>query len=261
MAKIVLPRLSEAGALLPLIRAELVAAAARHTLPAGLALDLLPIVEQGLFGYEFQPDRESCDYVTIGRDDRGRPVVRRSQYCPEATGTLRLAAVDGRVVSVRDVDPWRRIRHRDVAHADWPAAAEAAWVELDALFADGPRRAIEIHDARHHELDGALAFAQEQLAAADPRIEFCGVPDEAQYGFALIGTKGEHGLLSLRAPGTWALRWESAARVLSEAWTASAPADSARAWARAVAGAGDAAVPDVVPLASATTVAGSGAQR
>lgn len=261
MPTIVFPRLSEAWELLPLIRVELIAAAGRHTLPAGLALDLLPIVEQGVFGYEFQPDRESCDYVTIGRDDKAKPVVRRSQYCPEAPGTLRLATIDGRVVSVRDVDPWRRIRHRDLASTDWPAAAEAAWAELDALFGDSPRRAIEIHDARHREQDDALAFAHRHLAVADPRIEFCGVPDEAQYGYALIGSRGEHGQLSLRAPGTWALRWESAARVLSEQWTARERADPERAWARAAAVTGDATVPDVVPNASAASIAGAGTQR
>ena len=53
------PRLSEAKTFLPLLRAELLAAAPRHTLPLGLSLELLPIAEDGLFGYELVPDRET----------------------------------------------------------------------------------------------------------------------------------------------------------------------------------------------------------
>ena len=50
MPKSFYPRLSEAKALFPLLRAHLVAAASHHSLPANLALDLLPIVEEGVMG-------------------------------------------------------------------------------------------------------------------------------------------------------------------------------------------------------------------
>ena len=50
MAGSLYPRLSQAKDLLPKIRAHLIDAASRHSLPAGFSLDLVPIVEDGLVG-------------------------------------------------------------------------------------------------------------------------------------------------------------------------------------------------------------------
>ena|SRR5204863_6711708 len=55
------PRLSEATRLLPLIRSHLVAVASEC--PLGTALDLVPIAEDGLFGYELVPDGEAHTYL------------------------------------------------------------------------------------------------------------------------------------------------------------------------------------------------------
>jgi len=72
------PRLSEAKHFLPLLRSHLVASAAAFPLPAGLGLDLLPIVEDGLFGYELVPDRNAHTYRTVGCNARGTMVLNDS---------------------------------------------------------------------------------------------------------------------------------------------------------------------------------------
>ncbi len=84
------PRLAQAANLLPGLRAHLVAAASRHMLPDGFSFDLLPIVEDGVFGYEFLPQRQTHTYLTVGCDSGGRPVLRKSLYCAEAPSALRL---------------------------------------------------------------------------------------------------------------------------------------------------------------------------
>ncbi|MGI8895710.1 MAG: hypothetical protein ACR2HE_08685, partial [Casimicrobiaceae bacterium] len=58
MSQFSCPRLSEAKHLLPFLRSHLIAAAPRFPLSAGLTLELLPLVEDGLFGYELVPDRQ-----------------------------------------------------------------------------------------------------------------------------------------------------------------------------------------------------------
>lgn len=214
------PRLSQAKQLFPLVRAHVAAVAAHHLLPASLAFDLLPIVDEDVFGYEFLPNRETNTYLTIGCSESGKAVLRKSLYCAEAPSALRLAAVNGRVLSRSELDAWHRIQPHDFVFPDWASAAQAAWDELAELFPDGPRRPVHIHDTRHRRLDDAFAVAHSHLAHWDPRIEFCGVPEEAQYGFALMGAHGEFGQLVSRMPGTWTLHWESAARIVHEEWSA-----------------------------------------
>jgi hypothetical protein len=250
MQKVRFPRLSEARNFLPFLRAALAAAAGRHTLPEGFAVDLLPIVEQGVFGYELQPDQESCDYLTIGRDDEARPVLRRSVYCADAASVLRLATVDGRVIVQRSLDPSSRIQKRDTTFDDWAVAAEAAWTEFDALFPGVPRRSIEIRDDRHRNLDDALDVAHAHLVAWNPCIEFCGVPDEAQYGFALVRGQGEYGQLALRTPTCWVMRWEAAGNTVSRQWLAISDGGPAHRWASASTDAGHVAQPGALPVAA-----------
>ena len=72
------PRLSLAAKLLPRLRAHLVAAASRHMLPDGFSFDLLPIVDDGVFGYELLPQRETHTYLTLGCDSGDRAVLRTS---------------------------------------------------------------------------------------------------------------------------------------------------------------------------------------
>lgn len=250
------PRLTQAADLLPLIRAHLIAAATHHLLPANLALDLLPIVDDGIFGYEFLPQQETNTYLTIGSDGGGRAVLRKNLYCSEPPSALRLAAVNGRVLSSSELEAWHRIQPRDYTFPDWASAAQAAWDELAELFPDGPRRQVEFHDAAPHWLDEALTIACAHLAEWDPQIEFCGVPDEAQYGFALTGARGEWGHLVARATGTWTLRWESAGNALCEQWAAARPTeDPGTAWASAGITGSSAPVPRLllVPAISGAT--------
>ena len=82
------PRLSEARHLLPLLRSHLIAAASRYPLATGMALDLLPIVEDGLFGYELVPDRDAHTYVTIGCNATGRAGITQDFCTASALPTL-----------------------------------------------------------------------------------------------------------------------------------------------------------------------------
>lgn len=88
------PRLSEAAHLLPLISGHLDASAWRH--PYCASLQLLPIVEDGLFGYELVPDRDTHTYVIIGRNAEGRPSLRTVSYGSGGSEVLQLVAVQGR---------------------------------------------------------------------------------------------------------------------------------------------------------------------
>jgi hypothetical protein len=231
------PRLSEARTLLPVLRANLAAAATRHSLPASLGVELLPIVEDGLFGYEVLPSRDAHTYLTVGRNDRGEPTLRRSLYCVETPGELRLATVNGRLLSQRELDASHLIRTRDEAFPDWPSAAHSLWTALAALFPEGPRHPVAFHDAPHADLDAALAAASAHLAGRDPVIAFCGVPDEAKYGFGLRHANGEGGHLVGWPPGRWKLRWEGSGGTLTAEWPGAAvDAGAGRAWARADAG-------------------------
>jgi hypothetical protein len=228
------PRLSQATNILPVLRAHLVAAASQHRLPEGFSFDLLPIVDDGVFGYEFLPQRETHTYLTVGCDSGGKPVLRKSLYCAGAPSGLRLATANGRVLTPSELEAWHRIQPRDYSFTDWSSVAEAAWRDFSALFPEEPRRPVAIQDARHRCLDEALAIAHSLLARWDPRIDFCGVPDEAQYGIALTGAKGEAGQLTARTAGHWTLRWYADGHALHEHWTVAAWEDgNGFAWARA----------------------------
>jgi hypothetical protein len=211
------PRISQAKDLFPIVRAHLAAAAALHSLPAGLSLDLLPIVEDGLAGYEILPSRSTHTYLTIGWDQRGKPVVRESSYLDGPPSGLRVVSVDGQAAPVDSGAP-HRLRQRDSVLPDWPTAAEAVWSELARLFPHEPRYAIELHDLWHEELDDALGTAHRHLADCDPHIDCCGVPDEAQYGFALTDPKGGRGQLVARHPELWTLWFQSSIGTVREEW-------------------------------------------
>jgi len=228
------PRLSEAKTLLPLLRAQLAAAAPRHSLPADLSFDLLPIVKDGLFGYEIVPDRSTHTFLTIGCSEAGDAVLRQTLYDSSAPGALRLAAVAGRAVSRSDCNARHVVQQRDSRFADWPSAADAAWAQLVALFPGKPRRSITLPLTRHGSLDEALAIAYSHLSRWDPFILFFGLPDEAQRGLELKGADGAHGELVSRRPDMWVLRWKSVDAVICEEWAVALPGqDTASALAQA----------------------------
>ncbi len=228
------PRLSQAKDLLPVIRGHLVSAAPHHSLPAGLSLDLLPIIEDGLVGYEFLPNQATNTYLTIGCDDRGVPVLRQRVYRAEPPSALRVASVNGRPLAQGERMAGQSRRRRDAILPDWPSTAEAAWIELAALFPQGPRHGIAVDEGWHEALDAALAIAHEHLIDWDPCIDFCGVPDEAHYGFALTHSNGGRGLLASRQPGHWALWFQCPSAALNEEWSIALPGiDGASSWASA----------------------------
>jgi hypothetical protein len=118
MPELFCPRLSEAMHFLPLLRQHLVAAACRYALPPG-TIDLLPIVEDGLFGYELLPDRETHTYMTIGCNAQGEAVLRKTLYGVGTTNALQLVAVNGHILSRSErasrYDTQQRDTHLEVA--------------------------------------------------------------------------------------------------------------------------------------------------
>ena len=212
------PRLSEARHLLPLLRSHLIATASRYPLPIGL-VDLLPIVEDGLFGYELVPDRTTHTYVTIGCNALGDPVLRKTLYGVGAPNALRLVAVNGRILSRSERAARYDTQQRDCGFPDWPAAAEAAWAQLLLLFPERPRQTVVIREHLHRCLDEALSIAQSHLAHWNPFIHFSGLPNEAEHGFALNGAEGEHGELVFQRPDIWLLRWKDPPQAVYESWS------------------------------------------
>jgi len=213
------PRLSEAKHFLPLLRSHLVASAAAFPLPAGLGLDLLPIVEDGLFGYELVPDRNAHTYLTVGCNARGDMVLRKTLYGDGAPNALQLVAVNGQLLTRSERAARYRLQQRDTCFADPVAAAEATWAQLLTLFPQRPRLPIGIREHWHRSLDEALVIAHSHLACWHPIIRFCGIPNEAQQGFALSGAPGEHGELIFQRPDIWMLRWKAAPHAVYESWS------------------------------------------
>jgi len=210
------PRLSEASRLLPLIRRYLVAAA-----PRALAntIELLPIVEDGLLGYELVPDRETPIYPILGCNANGEPVLR-SNYCAvDAPRALRLVAVDGRLLSRSGPATRNNVPLPDASFPTWHAAAESAWAHLAPPLPGLPRQTPAVHEIADPWLDKALVVAFSHLVRWDPFIAFLGFPREEQMGFALAGAGGEHGELVLLQPDTWALRWNAPPEIVCESWS------------------------------------------
>ena len=217
------PRLSEARYLLPLLRRHLVASASLYPLPVGLALDLLPIVEDGLFGYELLPSRTTHTYLTIGCDAEGEPVLRKTSYGVGAPNALELVAVNGHVLSRSERASRYSNQQRDHRFPNWPAAAESAWAELLFLFPERPRHPVALREHVHRCLDEALTIAHSYLAHWNPFIRFSGIPNEAQQGFSLSGASGEHGELVFQRPDIWMLRWKAPPHAVYESWSVVLP--------------------------------------
>jgi hypothetical protein len=217
------PRLSEARHLLPLVRGHLMAAAARFPLPNGLKIELLPIVEDGLFGYELVPDRRTHTYVTLGCDPLGEPLLRKTLYGDGARNALQLVPADGRVPITDGRAARFGARHRDTHFPDLPAAVEAAWAQLLVLFPDRPRQPVAVPQHALGCLDEALSIAHTYLEQWNPFIHFFGVPNEAQLGFALTGAGGQHGELVFQRPDIWMLRWKAPPQVVYESWSVVLP--------------------------------------
>ena len=217
------PRLSEARHLLPQLRSQLAAAASFYPLPSGITLELLAIVEDGLFGYELVPDRPAHTYVTIGCNAQGDPVLRKTVYGVGAAHALRLVAVNGNRLSRGERAAHYKSLQRDTRLPGWAGAAEAALAHLLVLFPQRPRRPVAWREHPHRCLDGALNVAHSHLARWNPFIRFCGIPSEAQQGFALEGGPGQHGELIFQRPDIWMLRWKAPPHAVYESWSVALP--------------------------------------
>ena len=210
------PRLSEARHLLPLLRGYLVGAAPG---PLATPIDLVPIVEDGLFGYELIPHRDINVYPIIGRNAQGEPVLRNNLYGAGTANPVHLVTVDGALNFPSRRAARSSAQRRDTLYPNWLAAAESAWAHLRTLCADLPRRTPILRENTHRWLDRALAIAYSQLDVWDPFIEFLGLPNEAQLGFVLTGADGEHGTLIFHQPDTWTLRWIAPRVVVNRSWS------------------------------------------
>ena len=212
------PRLSEATQLLPLISDHIVAASSAR--PLGTELELCPIVEDGLFGYEILPNGDADTYLIIGRNSLGAPALRRTSYNVEASDGPQLISVDGRVLSRQERATRYRIQSRDSSLRDWLAAADAACAQLNSLFP--PRIAPKLVTApgrKHRYVEEAVCVAHYHLARWDPSIAFFGLPNEEQMGFSLTDANGNRGGLVFQRPDTWKLRWTATGRVVEESWS------------------------------------------
>lgn len=218
------PRLSEAKLFLPFLRRHLISTASHAPVSNGLGLELLPIGEDGLFGYELVPDREMHTYLTIGCNAHGEPVLRKTLYGMAASTALTLVAVDGHVLSRSERAARYRTEQREACFADWTTAVEAAWAQLLILFPERPRRPVILRESMHRCLDEALSVAHTHLAIWNPFIQFCGVPNEAQHGFMLAGAYGERGELVFQRPDIWMLRWKAPPYAVYESWSVALPA-------------------------------------
>ena len=211
------PRLSEASQLLPLISDHIVAASSAR--PLGTDLELCPIVEDGLFGYEILPKGNADTYLIIGRNSLGGPALRTTSYNVEESGP-QLIAVDGRVLSRQERAARYHFQSRDASLRDWLAAADAACAHLNRLFP--PRIAVNLVLApsrKHRYLEEAVCVTHYHLTRWDPSIAFFGLPNQDQMGYPLTDANGNRGELVFQRPDTWKLRWTAAATVVEESWS------------------------------------------
>ncbi len=188
-----------------------------------MVVDLFPIVESGLFGYELVPGRKTHTYATIGCNALGEPVLRKTHYGNGARNALQLVAVDGHIPSTSERGEGYGTKQRDSHFPDWPAAAESAWAQLSVLFPDRPRQPVVVPEHVHLCLDEALSIAHSYLAQWNPFIQFLGVPNEAHLGYALKGNGVEYGELVFQRPDIWMLRWKAPPHAIYESWSVALP--------------------------------------
>jgi hypothetical protein len=191
--------------------------------PKGLSIELVPIVEEGLFGLELETDRETHTYLVIGCNAQGLPVIRETMYDTRAPRALQLVAMHGQRLSRPERETRFHAQRRDSQFNDWPEAVESLWNRLVTLFPGHPRQPIALPDARNRSLEGALSVAWTYLAPWDPFIMFCGLPGEAELGFALGDANGGDGILIYQRPDIWLLRWKAPPAVY-ESWSVVLPA-------------------------------------
>lgn len=210
------PRLSDAAALLPVVRRALMddPGAPRER---GPDIDVFPIVEEGLFGYELTPRAPDQPVVSVGCHDDGIARVRRTEFDPHEAG-LRLATLHGHLVDAHSAPVRRNPRQQETLFADWPTAASDVWAAFAGAPQGEPTRWLQAMD-ECRSLENALTIASLHLAEWDPVVEFFGVPNQAEYGLPLRGGGGDAGNLTLHRPDLWLLYWRSAQRIVQREWS------------------------------------------
>lgn len=174
--------------------------------PYCATLELWPIVEDELFGYELVPDRETRTYVIIGSNALGKPALRTVSYGTGSSSrrarNVQLATAATQGQRLCRLDKRRKIRLRS-----------------NTLFVSARLPEHSVASRPHRHLEDALALAYSHLARWDPLIEFFGLPNEAQLGFPLLDSNGKQGELIFAEPDTWLLHWHVAPDVVIELWS------------------------------------------
>jgi hypothetical protein len=219
------PLLSQAAKILPVVRRQFAEAAARCTMPVGFSLDMVPILEEELLGYELIPVGVAETCLTLGCKRDGAPVVRKEFLANTPPAPLQLAARDGVMIARSARALPSRSGRRDLQFDDWLSAAKFACAELGTLFVGAPGRPPLLNLRHNASLEQALAAAASRLAEWSPIIHFCGLPNEEQLGYALYGADGGHGELVFRHPDQWMLYWRSAGEAVREVWPVTPEAD------------------------------------
>ena len=134
------PQLSQAARILPLVREHISLAAAHCSLPLGFSLDMVPILEEELLGYELVPAGLAETCLTLGCKPDGEPVLRKECLANAPPGVLQLAAMDGRTVARAARALPSRSGRRDMRFPDWASAARFACAELSCDAAIQPAR-------------------------------------------------------------------------------------------------------------------------
>jgi hypothetical protein len=220
MAQTLFPLLSQAARILPLVREHISQATAHCSLPLGFSLDMVPILEEELLGYELVPAGFAETCLTLGCKPDGEPVLRKECLANDPPGALRLAAMDGRTVARAARALPSRSGRRDMRFPDWASAARFACAELEHFSPGAPRRPPLLNTEPNASLERALLAAASRLVHWSPIIHFCGLPKEEQFGCALYGADGGRGELFFRHPAQWTLHWKSGREVVRETWSA-----------------------------------------
>ena len=226
------PRLSDATAILPRIRHELVVQAATLDGTKGREIALCAIVEDGLFGYELVPSMMTLPFLIMGCAENGIPRLRRTLFDPTRDSGLRLAALHGRALRGTRPRMPKRSRQDEALYADWPTAAAYAWKDLSGAVG-GDRTTWDACMAECRSLENALAIASLHLAEWDPGIDFWGLSNQAELGLPLRGMGGESGTLTRKRPDIWVLSWVTKQTNLTREWSIFQLAEETREVARA----------------------------
>ena len=155
-----------------MVREHVSQAAAHCSLPLGYSLDMLPILEEELLGYELVPLGLAETCLTLGCKQDGEPVLRKESLASVPPVALKLAAMDGRTIARAARALPERSGRRDMRFPDWASAARFACAELEHFSPGAPRRPPLLNTDPSASLERALLAAASRLAQWRPIIHF-----------------------------------------------------------------------------------------